>query len=190
MAGLLESHSSAHGNRRGFETIKTIRINMTKRPSTTTGAGKGSGGKPAAGKAKRPPRPSADAEDGSEETEAGRPQLSRGRKGRGRCGRNRGIRSGRQEDRRAERDRRGGRRPGGARAPQAQIHGAALLADGAAVLDRPRSTSPGADRRGVCHHPGQSRRRLRDERLESEHLRRPGEEGRRRGPLRCPASTS
>ena len=51
MAGLLKRCSSAHGNRLWLRNDKTIRINMTKRPSTTTGARKGSGSKPAAGKA-------------------------------------------------------------------------------------------------------------------------------------------
>lgn len=51
---------------------------MAKRPSTTTGAGKGSGRTPAAGKAdkKAKAKTAAKAEDGGEETEAGRPDLS------------------------------------------------------------------------------------------------------------------
>src|SRR4029079_17780086 len=65
----------------GFETIKRFG-SMTKRPSTTTGASKGSGGKPAAGKDKNAAKAAADAdaEDGSEETKAGRPELSEAEK--------------------------------------------------------------------------------------------------------------
>jgi putative ATP-binding cassette transporter len=82
MAGLLKRCSSAHGNRLWLRNDKTIRINMTKRPSTTTGARKGSGSKPAAGKAKKAGKAVAEdeAEDGSEETEAGRPQLTEAEK--------------------------------------------------------------------------------------------------------------
>ena len=66
----------------GFETTKTTRINMAKRPSTTTGADKGSGRKTATEKAKKTAKAKADAEaeDGSEETKAGRPDLTEAEK--------------------------------------------------------------------------------------------------------------
>jgi putative ATP-binding cassette transporter len=66
---------------RGFRTTKD-RINMTKRPSTTTGASNGSGRKPASGKAKKTGKAQADTEpeDGSEEAKAGRPDLTEAEK--------------------------------------------------------------------------------------------------------------
>ena len=52
---------------------------MTKRPSTTTGAGKGSDRKTTAAKAAKA-KADAEAEEGSEETEAGRPDLTEAEK--------------------------------------------------------------------------------------------------------------
>ena len=82
MAGLLEGNSSVHGNRLWLRTTKRARINMAKRPSTTTGARNGSGRKPASGKTKKTSKAKADAEaeDDSEETEAGRSQLTEAEK--------------------------------------------------------------------------------------------------------------
>ena len=185
MAGLLEAARRPMAIGCGFETIKTIWINMTKRPSTTTGARKGSGGKPAAGKAKKATKAGADDEDedGSEEAEAGRPQLSEAEQAEADAAE---IEESAPVDKKIEELNETGDEdedPEELERLKRKYMVLRFWQTAKRFWTDPHSDVAWALTGAVLGgDPAQSRCRLRDERLESQHLRRAGKEGRRRGP--------